>query len=115
MSAANTLIPFNAAYVQGIQTLSLDTTPAYVDPVGFAVLCPSRTHLALGVKSIFTSHMRWPVTLCQPFGAEIPSSNTSDAMPISVISYASASPHRVLPFFLSMANACSMLVGTSMP
>eukprot|EP00957_Ditylum_brightwellii_P189622 14434206-Ditylum_brightwellii.AAC.1 len=47
MSVAQTSRLFNTAYVKAILTLSLDTAPAYVDPSGSGVLCPSRTHLAL--------------------------------------------------------------------
>ena len=95
--------------------LSLDTNPANVDPIGSGVLCPSRTHLAFHVKSIFTSQMRWPVTLCQPAGAFFPSSNTSKATLMLYISFVSASLHMVLLLVLSSSIACSMLVGISTP
>ena len=95
--------------------LSLHTTPANVVPIGPGVLCPSRTHLAFHVKSIFTSQTRWPVTLCQPAGAFCPSSNTSKAMLTLYISFISASLHMVFLLVLSSSIACSMLVGFSTP
>ena len=75
MSAAKTSSPFRAAYKKAIQMLSLDTTPEKVDPSGSGVLCPSKTHLALHMKSIFTSQTKWLVTFCQPFGGNWPGAN----------------------------------------
>ena len=95
--------------------LSLDTTPANVDPIGSGVLYPSRTHLIFHVKSIFTSQMRWPVTSCQPAGAFCPSSNTSKATLMLYISFVSVSLHMVLLLVLLSSIACSTLVGISTP
>ena len=95
--------------------LSLDTTPANVDPIGSGVLCPSRTHLTFHVKSIFTCQMRWPVTSCQPAGVFCPSSNTSKATPTLYISFISASLHMVLLLVLLSSIACSTLVGILTP
>jgi hypothetical protein len=49
--------------VNEIRTLSLETTYAYVEPTGWGFLCPSSTHLAFLVKSIFRSQTKCPVTL----------------------------------------------------
>ena len=115
MSATQTYKPFSVTYVKAMCTLSQDTTPANVNPVGSGVLCPSRTHLTFQVKSIFTSQMRWPVTLCQPAGAFCPSSNTSKATPTLYISFISASLHMVLLLVLLSSIACSTLVEISTP
>jgi hypothetical protein len=93
--------------------LSLDTTPAYVDPTGSGVLWPSRTHQAFLVKSIFKSQIRCPVTFFHPGGAVWLSSNTSKATPTFVISRAGASCQKVLPLSRSRLMACSILVGSS--
>ena len=114
MLAANMSSPFNAAYVKAIRN-DLDTTPANVDPSGSGVLCPSRTHHALLVKSILKSHARWPVTRCHPCGALCPCSSISNAMPTLNISLASAYIQRSLPSFMSSSFACSMLAGISIP
>ena len=43
MSAAQTLRPFNAAYVRAIRILSFDTTPEYVDMSGASFSSFSRS------------------------------------------------------------------------
>ena len=52
ISAAHISRSFRVAYVKAILILSLETTPAYMDPIGVEVLWLSNTHLALLVKSI---------------------------------------------------------------
>ena len=115
MLAANMSSPFNAAYVKAIRTDSLDTTPANVDPSGSGVLCPSRTHHAFLVKSILTSHTRWPVTRCHPCSTFCPCSSISNATPTLNISLASAFIQRSLPSFMLSSFACSTLVGILIP
>ena len=113
MSVANMSSPFNAAYVKAIRTDSLDTTPANVDPSGSGVLCPSRTHLAFLVKSILTSHTRWPVTRCHACSAFCPCSSISNTTSTLNISLASAFIQRSLPSLMLSSFACSTLVGIS--
>ena len=115
MSATNTSSPFNAAYAKTIHTDSLDTTAANIDPSGSGVLCPSRTHLAFLVKSILTSHTRWPVTRCQPCSAFRPCSSISNATLTLNISLANAFIQKSLPSFQSSSFACSTLVGILIP
>ena len=79
------------------------------------VLCLSKTHWALQVKSIFTFHTRWPMTLCQPLGAGRPSARISNATPTLYISFAHAFIQKSPPSFLSSSLACSMLVRISIP
>ena len=98
-----------------MRTLSLDSTPAYVDPIWLGVLWPSRTQRAFLVKSILTSQTRCPVVFLHPTGACCPSFRTSKATPTSVISFAKASFQRVFPFFSSIAIAWLTLVGISIP
>ena len=96
-------------------SLSLDTTPGNVDPTGSGILCPSSTHLAFLVKSIFTSQTRCPVTFFQPLGSCSVSSRTLNTTPMLYISLARASIHIVLSFHLSSSLACSTPVGISIP
>ena len=115
MSAIQTFSPFSVACVKVMHMLSQDTTPAYVNPTGSRVLCPSNTQQALHVKSILTSHTRWLVTFDLPCGALSPASSTSKATLTLNISLASASCHRELLFPLSISIACATLVGTLIP
>ena len=103
------------AYRNTILMLSLETTLAYVDPSASEVLCLSKTHWTLQVKSIFTSHTRWPMTLCQPLGAGWPSARISNATPTLYISFTNAFIQKSFPFFQSSSLACSTLVGISIP
>ena len=115
MSAMLTSSSFRAAKGNEILTLSLETTPAYLEPTGSGVLWPFSIHLAFLVKSIFTDQIRCHDTLVYPAGAVFPSSRISNATPMMYISISSASFQRFFPVFLSSSKACPTLVGISMP
>ena len=111
MSDAHTSMSISGAYVKVMRTISLDTTPEQVDPTGSGFLCPSSTHLALQVKSIFKSQIRCPVTLEHPTGEFCTSGKTSNATPTLCILVALASLQKLLPFYFLILCQCLMLVG----
>ena len=76
---------------------------------------PSNTQQALCVKSILTSHTRWPVTFDHPCGALSLESSTSKVTLTLNISLVSASHHRELLFLLLISITCATLVGVSIP
>ena len=76
-------------------------------------LCPSRTHLALRVKSIFTSQIMCPVTFDHPTGELCLSGKTSNATPTLCILVALDSLKNFFPFYLLSICTFSMLVGIS--
>ena len=59
MSAAMMSRPFNAAYVNAILTIYLDTNPAYMLTDVIEVVDPLAKNLAFRLKYILTSKIRW--------------------------------------------------------
>eukprot|EP00957_Ditylum_brightwellii_P044581 3380576-Ditylum_brightwellii.AAC.1 len=85
MSAAQTSMLFSAAYVKAILTLSLDTKPAYVDPTGSGVLCPSRTHLDFLKDDVSRDHVPPNWCLRVVFQDLKGDSYISDLLPYSIL------------------------------
>lgn len=79
---AQTFSPSKSASVNMIFTLYLETSPAYIESIGFGVFSPSSTHVDFLVNSIFKSHTKFTVIFLHAGGVKWPYANNSKVMPI---------------------------------
>ena len=109
--------PLRSSRMSNIWTLSFDTTYAYIIKGGMSTLCQSATNMSFHMNpaSSLTSKMMCDIISLYPIRGSYPSSLTSKAMMLLVISLSIASFHRVFLFYFSTHTASSYDFGRRTP